>query len=237
MAAQGMGSTRPMTKLPASSISPASAARGWSGPRWSRRARTGAGHSWAANLCGWRNQTLDRHGVVSGPRDRLRDDFAPWGTPRIGKAGAAQQRAQYLPCPLRHTDPRHRPAGRRRRGRPDVLVDHPRHGKPAGRDRRCSPSEAARLRLYKLESRLVMPLESLPCAMSRAPGPCTKVTMAAKGRKKRGDWKDLEFHGSVYAGISQRGGRTAVFVVGAGGLFPRYLTTSTKGDTIPRLPA
>ena len=84
------------------------------------------------HLRGRRDQALDRHGALPGPRHRLRRRLGPLGHGPYREDRHGNERLQHVPHSLRHERSGDGPAGPDRPRRPGFLVDHPRHGEPAG---------------------------------------------------------------------------------------------------------
>ncbi len=127
------------------------------------------------------------HGIGFG------DDFAPWGTARIGKAGAPNSVHNTYRVPFGH-------GVRITAQRAPDAEDNPMfwwiirgtENLPVEIGGVRLP-ENARLRLYKLEKHTAQPLEEFNLCQVQGSGALYQVTMEAKGQRKSGSWKDLSF--------------------------------------------
>jgi hypothetical protein len=121
------------------------------------------------------------------------DNFAPWGTARIGRTGnpsgvydtyripfgTGVRVTAQLPPDIKRNDPFWWII----RGTENLPVQIASVRLPA----------AARLKLYKLENHTAKPLEEFTMAAVSGAGMLYQTTMAAQGLRKAGSWKDLSY--------------------------------------------
>ena len=121
------------------------------------------------------------------------DNFAPWGTARIGKTGDPNSVYNTYRIPFGKSI---RVTGQLAPG----PVEHPlfwwiirgTENLPVSLGGVTLP-ENARLKLYKLENKTTQPLEEFALCKVQGAGLLYLVTMAVQGQRKTGDWKDLGF--------------------------------------------
>jgi hypothetical protein len=121
------------------------------------------------------------------------DNFAPWGIARIGKTGDPSGIYNTYRIPfgksVRVTGQLGPDAAAKPvfwwiiRGTENLPVEIGGVRLP----------ENARLKLHKLENHTAKPLEEFPLCDVKGDGALYQVTMAAKGLRKSGDWKDLSW--------------------------------------------
>ena len=119
------------------------------------------------------------HGIGFG------DDFAPWGIARIGKVGAPNSVYNTYRIPFGKSVRITGELGPNTPGRPDFWwIIRGTENLPVDLGGVRLP-DSARLRLYKLENRVVPPLEEFAMCDVPGSGALYQVTMAAKGLRKR----------------------------------------------------
>ncbi len=127
------------------------------------------------------------HGIGFG------DNHAPWGTARVGKCGDPNAVYNTYRIPfgrsVRVTGQLAEGAAKKPlfwwiiRGTENLPVSIGGVRLP----------ERARLRLHRLESHTAKPLEEFALCDVKGDGALYQVTMAGKGKKKSGNWKDLSY--------------------------------------------
>ena len=131
------------------------------------------------------------HGIGFG------DEFAPWGIARIGKNGGSNSVYNTYRIPFGKSIRITGQLGPETPGQPLFWwIVRGTENLPIDLGGVRLPDNA-RLRLYKLENRLVKPLEEFALCEVKGDGALYQVTMAAKGQRKVTDekqrWKDLSF--------------------------------------------
>ena len=127
------------------------------------------------------------HGIGFG------DPKAPWGTGRIGKTGNPSGiyntyripfgKAVLVTGQLAEEVKPQPPFWWIIRGVENMPVEIGGHRLPS----------RARLKLHKMENRIIKPFVEFPMADVQGDGALYQVTMAAKGLRKTGSWKDLSY--------------------------------------------
>ncbi len=131
------------------------------------------------------------HGIGFG------DDFAPWGTARIGKLGAGTSVYDTYRIPFGKSIRVTAQLAAGVSGHPQFWwIIRGTENLPVELGGVRLPDKA-RLKLYKLENHLAKPLEEFSLCDVKGDGALYEVTMAAKGQRKSADenarWKDLSF--------------------------------------------
>ncbi len=131
------------------------------------------------------------HGIGFG------DDFAPWGIARIGKVGAPNSVYNTYRIPFGKSIRITGELGPNTPGHPDFWwIIRGTENLPVDLGGVRLPDNA-RLRLYKIENRVIPPLEEFAMCDVPGNGALYQVTMAAKGLRTVTDekerWKDLSY--------------------------------------------